>query len=70
MQKSSAILDLVEGYSTYTDAQEVQVEANSPAPAASTSVPCAVAVSVAARSSWPCVTAAGGAVVATITTGC
>ncbi|GAA2016357.1 LxmA leader domain family RiPP [Nakamurella flavida] len=65
MQKTDTIIDLVEGYSAYTDVAELNVDATSPAPAASTSPVCVASL----ISSWKCA-AASGAGVATITTGC
>lgn len=63
--KTDTILDLVEGYSAYTELSELNVDATSPAPAASTS-PICIATAI---SSWKCA-AGSGAGIATITTGC
>ncbi|MDE3723101.1 hypothetical protein PWG71_17050 [Nocardiopsis sp. N85] len=66
MQKNEAILNLVEGYASYADATEVNVDANSPAPAASTSPICAASIA----SSKVCISVVSGASAATLTNGC
>ena len=71
MQKSTAILELVEGYAAYTDAQDIRIDAASAAPAASPSSPqCIITISYAIRSSKVCAAASAGAVGATLTNAC
>lgn len=65
MQKTDTIQDLINGYAAYTDAVELSVDAQSAAPAFSTSPVCVYSV----ISSWKCA-AASGAGVATLINGC